>query len=246
VRRRGGGCSMRGAASTASTFALRGEGRGEPRASAQLGVAQTPTVQVKGRRPTDLVFASDSGAVLDPDNLAERVLAPACEEAGVEWAGFHTFRHKRWLGHHSPSFTLDTYVHLLDADLGVPLEASGVNAGSTQRPATATSRDQVGDAESRGVERKRPLPASNRNRGVGLITRRSRVRIPPPLLTKGPQRRAFLREGPGAKGAPWCQCGANLPGRCAGTVLARLSMGWMRTRCILQRPSTVGTGSRRA
>jgi len=46
------------------------------------------------------------------------------------WVGFHTFRHtcatirfrrgwnavqvQRWLGHHSPSFTLDTYVHLLD------------------------------------------------------------------------------------------------------------------------------------
>jgi excisionase family DNA binding protein len=36
---------------------------------------------------------------------------------------------------------------------------------------------------------------------------------------------AFLLERPGAKGAPWCQCGANLPGRCAGTVLAGLSMG---------------------
>jgi integrase len=83
------------------------------------------------------VFASTVGTLLDPDNLAERVLAPACAEAGVEWAGFHTFRHtvasrlfatgrnpvqvQRWLGHHSPSFTLDTYVHLLDADLGDPL-----------------------------------------------------------------------------------------------------------------------------
>jgi integrase len=83
------------------------------------------------------VFTSSVGTLLDPDNLAERVLAPACAEAGVEWAGFHTFRHtvasrlfaagrnpvqvQRWLGHHSPSFTLDTYVHLLDADLGEPL-----------------------------------------------------------------------------------------------------------------------------
>jgi integrase len=84
------------------------------------------------------VFASSVGTLLDPDNLADRVLAPACAEAGVEWAGFHTFRHtvasrlfaagrnpvqvQRWLGHHSASFTLDTYVHLLDADLGEPLE----------------------------------------------------------------------------------------------------------------------------
>ncbi len=86
------------------------------------------------------VFASSVGTLLDPDNLAERILAPACAEAGVEWAGFHTFRHtaasrlfaagrnpvqvQRWLGHHSASFTLDTYVHLLEADLGEPLMAA--------------------------------------------------------------------------------------------------------------------------
>jgi integrase len=85
----------------------------------------------------ELVFRSTVGTLLDPDNLAERVLGPACAEAGVEWAGFHTFRHtvasrlfaegrnavqvQRWLGHHSAAFTLATYVHLLDDDLGDPL-----------------------------------------------------------------------------------------------------------------------------
>ena len=29
-----------------------------------------------------------------------------------------------WLGHHSPSFTLDTYVHLFEDDLGEPLTLS--------------------------------------------------------------------------------------------------------------------------
>jgi integrase len=91
--------------------------------------------------PDELVFRSAANTVLDPDNLATRVLAPACQAAGVEWAGFHTFRHtvasrlfaegrnvvqvQRWLGHHSASFTLDTYVHLLDNDLGEPLDAGG-------------------------------------------------------------------------------------------------------------------------
>jgi hypothetical protein len=28
---------------------------------------------------------------------------------------------QRWLGHHSAAFTLATYVHLLDGDLGAPL-----------------------------------------------------------------------------------------------------------------------------
>ena len=42
---------------------------------------------------TALVFTTPSGTALDPDNLYDRVLTPACAEAGVEWAGFHTFRH---------------------------------------------------------------------------------------------------------------------------------------------------------
>jgi len=46
------------------------------------------------RTPEDsLVFSTGVGTVLDPDNLFDRVLRPACAEAGVEWAGFHTFRH---------------------------------------------------------------------------------------------------------------------------------------------------------
>ncbi|HEY7629301.1 MAG TPA: tyrosine-type recombinase/integrase, partial [Thermoleophilaceae bacterium] len=117
------------------------------------------------------VFSTAKGTMLDPDNLADRVLAPACQEAGVGWAGFHTFRHtvasrlfargrnvvqvQRWLGHHSPSFTLDTYVHLLDRDLGEPLTPipgatdalRRVNARSTQRPKTAVNAGNAIGAE---------------------------------------------------------------------------------------------------
>jgi integrase len=94
----------------------------------------------EGTAAGELVFRSAAGSVLDPDNLATRVLAPACKAAGVEWAAFHTFRHtvasrlfaegrnvvqvQRWLGHHAASFTLDTYVHLLDNDLGEPLQSA--------------------------------------------------------------------------------------------------------------------------
>ena len=110
------------------------------------------------------------GTVLDPDNLYKRVLTPACEEAGVEWAGFHTFRHtvasrlfaegrnvvqvQRWLGHHSASFTLDTYVHLLEADVGLPLEPSRVNTGSTPTHAKRCKRRLGRRAGNRGLERK--------------------------------------------------------------------------------------------
>jgi integrase len=80
-----------------------------------------------------LVFPSSAGTVLDTSNLAARVLKPAARRAGVPWVGFHTFRHtcattlfrrglnpkvvQMWLGHHSPAFTLGTYVHLIPDDL---------------------------------------------------------------------------------------------------------------------------------
>ena len=87
-----------------------------------------------------LVFPVGNGSPIMPGNLRRRVLKPAAEEAGVPWVGFHTFRHtcasmlfaqgrnavqvQRWLGHHSPAFTLATYVHLLDGDIGEPLSVS--------------------------------------------------------------------------------------------------------------------------
>lgn len=80
------------------------------------------------------VFPSSGGERLTPSNVHRRVLKPAAAEAGVGWAGFHTFRHtcasmlisegrnvlqaSRWLGHHSPEFTLRTYSHLMDEGVG--------------------------------------------------------------------------------------------------------------------------------
>ena len=107
----------------------------------------------------EFVFKSSVGTIVDADNLAERVLAPACAEAGVEWAGFHTFRHtvasrlfaqgrnavqvQRWLGHHSAAFTLATYVHLLDDDLGDPLASIPATA-PTKRVAALRTVDSGG------------------------------------------------------------------------------------------------------
>jgi integrase len=84
-----------------------------------------------------LVFSDEQGGPLHASNLLMRVFKPAAEEAGVPWAGFHTLRHtcatmlfargrnavqvQRWLGHHSAAFTLNTYIELLDDDLGTPL-----------------------------------------------------------------------------------------------------------------------------
>jgi integrase len=116
-----------------------------------------------GRDGRELVFRSTVGTVLDPDNLADRVLAPACAAARVQWAGFHTFRHtvasrlfnegrnvvqvQRWLGHHSPSFTLDTYVHLLDDDLGEPLGGTTTNTTTYNGRETGANGELVAIAE---------------------------------------------------------------------------------------------------
>jgi integrase len=80
------------------------------------------------------VFATRSGTPLNAHNLRHRVLQPAVRAIGLEWVGFHTFRHtcasllfaggkdvkqiQQWLGHADPGFTLRTYVHLLDDGLG--------------------------------------------------------------------------------------------------------------------------------
>lgn len=88
----------------------------------------------------DLVFPSMAGTPMAPENLHRRTLKPAAQEAGAGWAAFHSFRHacasmliadgrnivqvSRWLGHHSPSFTLDVYAHLMDEGVGEPLAPS--------------------------------------------------------------------------------------------------------------------------
>jgi integrase len=78
------------------------------------------------------VFAGRGGEPVDA-STAFRAIKAAARRAGVPWAGLHTLRHtcatrlfkaglnakqvQVWLGHHSPAFTLSTYVHLLDDDL---------------------------------------------------------------------------------------------------------------------------------
>jgi len=89
----------------------------------------------RGVTDTALVWTAPRGGMIDVSNL-RRVLKPAAAAAGVPWVGFHTFRHTcatmlfrhGWnakqvqlaLGHHSPAFTLATYVHLLPDDLPEP------------------------------------------------------------------------------------------------------------------------------
>jgi integrase/recombinase XerC len=86
--------------------------------------------QLRNRRPPadELVFTGKSGARLDDANYRRRVLDPACVRAGIPPIGFHVLRHA------SASFTLETYVHLLDDRAGVDAVADAL------RQAKAKSR----------------------------------------------------------------------------------------------------------
>jgi integrase len=111
------------------------------------------------------VFTTATGARIDPSNMLSRVVKPAARRAGVPWAHFHTLRHtcatilfrsganakqvQVWLGHHSPAFTLDTYVHLLPEDLPEPSCFDGLLARA-EADATAT---QVAPEQSRSEAR---------------------------------------------------------------------------------------------
>jgi integrase len=112
------------------------------------------------------VFATSKGTVLSPSNVASRVLKPAAAAAGVEWVSFHSFRHtcasllfagvdgrdrkdvkqvQEWLGHHSPAFTLKTYVHLMDEGVG--------GADFLDRVVSAAEGNAEGNATAANVEK---------------------------------------------------------------------------------------------
>jgi integrase len=103
------------------------------------GADDAPVWPRRGGRPVDA-------------STAYRAVKAAARAAGVPGAGLHTLRHtcatrlfrnganakqvQHWLGHHSPAFTLATYVHLLPDDLPDPafMDAlGGGNKGATSR-----------------------------------------------------------------------------------------------------------------
>jgi integrase len=128
----------------------------------------------------DLVWPASNGALMSQGNLRRRVLKPAREEACLEWVGFHAFRHtcatllfvegrnvkqvQRWLGHHSAAFTLATYVHLLDGDIGEPLTlargANSVRTDSTPLGTTTPEQELAELAQQSQISASTPLHAT--------------------------------------------------------------------------------------
>jgi integrase len=108
-------------------------------------------LEAQDRSDDALVFPNRVGGHLDYSKMHSSWLKPACRRAGVPWAGFHTLRHtcasllfhhgmnvvviQRWLGHHSPAFTLNTYVHLVDEELQEPPAAFSTMAEGGKRGA---------------------------------------------------------------------------------------------------------------
>jgi integrase len=100
------------------------------------------TLRPAGADEESLVFQSRNGRHLDPQALRRRVAVPAAKRVGLEGIGLHTLRHtcaslliaeganmlrlQRWMGHHSPAYTLEAYGHLIDGELGGALELASL------------------------------------------------------------------------------------------------------------------------
>jgi integrase len=113
-----------------------------------------------GREADSPLFATRTGSRYLDGNLRRDALMPAAQSAGVPWAGFHTLRHtcasrlfengrniaqvSKWLGHADPSFTLRTYVHLMDEGVGAALSVDGLAAVSATEPITETDSAALG------------------------------------------------------------------------------------------------------
>jgi integrase len=127
-----------------------------------------------GLDPEGLLFTTQRGTPLSYRNQLTRAFKPAAEEAGAEWAAFHTRRHtfaslhiargtnivqlSRMLGHHSPDFTLRVYAHLIPGDkvaaLDLELELSdrpavahigmALGSGSESTPDAVPANDESG------------------------------------------------------------------------------------------------------
>ena len=112
-----------------------------------------------------LVFPARQGGYQDRNKMSQTWMKKTAAAAGVPWAGFHTLRHtcatmlfrhglnagqvQLWLGHHSPAFTLSTYVHLLPDDLPEsPFARGGGNQVGTRPAETSRNAEPVERAEA--------------------------------------------------------------------------------------------------
>ena len=106
-----------------------------------------------GGSPDDFVFKNVSGTTLNPNNVRNRVLIPACTRAGIPLVGWHTFRYtySTWanpsgesikalqnqLGHVDSRITLGVYVQPIpEAQRLIAAKVQGVLLPNERRPET--------------------------------------------------------------------------------------------------------------
>jgi len=118
-----------------------------------------------GAPDRDPVFLGPEGRPLRSEFVLRSIVKPAAARAGVPWAGVHTLRHtcasilfrSGWnakqvqvvLGHHSPAFTLATYIHLVPDDLPEPRFVHDERPGAAAHHAADPQRTMDGSSAPR-------------------------------------------------------------------------------------------------
>jgi integrase len=114
----------------------------------------------------DLVFPSQAGTVIKPDNIVPRYMEPALDKAGLRRFRFHDLRHtfgslliqdgaslayvKEQMGHSSIQITVDTYGHLVPgADIAWVDRLDSKTTAHQDAPGT---HQQGGEREEVGAE----------------------------------------------------------------------------------------------
>jgi len=114
----------------------------------------------------ELVFPSQVGTVIKPDNIVPRYMEPALEKAGLRRFRFHDLRHtfgslliqdcaslayvKEQMGHSSIQITVDTYGHLIPgADIAW---VDRLDSKTTQQQNATQVQPSGSDAERESVE----------------------------------------------------------------------------------------------
>jgi integrase len=127
----------------------------------------------------DLVFPSQVGTVIKPDNIVPRYMEPALERAGLRRFRFHNLRHtfgslliqdgaslayvKDQMGHSSVQITVDTYGHLIPgADIAWVDRLDSKTSPHQSAPETHQARSQP-EQESVEVIEKIWLPPRDSN-----------------------------------------------------------------------------------
>jgi len=123
----------------------------------------------QGAALDSIVFPDSSGGMMDAENFRSRVWYPLLVASGLRRRRLHDMRHSyasillgdgaellyvsKQLGHHSPSFTLDVYGHLMPQN-----RRHVANRLDSLAPSgTPTAPDEVGDEDDGGWNEQNPL-----------------------------------------------------------------------------------------